>query len=103
MQQKNPKLLNTITAPDRLHNVQVDLMDVIDINPVVNRKVRYLFQAIQNMDIQELISIFWWDWFDKKTSQISSEYGANILQTKLKTETALGEYKKQGHASSHHP
>ena len=43
---KNPKLFNTITSPNRLHNVQIDLMDVIDINPVVNRKVRYLFNII---------------------------------------------------------
>ena len=46
MPRKNPKLFNTITAPDRLYNVQIDLMDVIDINPVVNRKVRYLFNII---------------------------------------------------------
>ena len=43
---RNKSLYHTITADAALSNIQVDLMDVINLHPVVNRKVCYLFNII---------------------------------------------------------
>ena len=43
---RNKSLYHTITADAPLSNIQVDLMDVTNLHPVVNRKIRYLFNII---------------------------------------------------------
>ena len=47
---KQPKHIkkhwSTITAPEPIYNVQIDLMEVSNLHPVVNRKVKYLFNIM---------------------------------------------------------
>ena len=43
---RNTKLFNTIKASEPYDSIQIDLMDVINLHPAVNRKVRYLFNII---------------------------------------------------------
>ena len=46
-QPKNSKqYYHKITSLKQFHNIQIDFMDVINLHPVVNRKVRYLFNII---------------------------------------------------------